>query len=275
MHTKAVAQLELEADLQRAVERQEFELFYQPIVALESGQVTRVEALLRWRHPQRGLVLPSEFIALAEETGLIVPLGAWCLRTACHQALRWRLFDANKIRVSVNLSARQFQDQNLPELTRRVLDETGLPAQALELEITERTAMHDIEHTIRVLNELHCMGIHISIDDFGESYSALGYLKRFPIDTLKIDRSFITDVVTNPDAAAIASALIAMAHQLALRVVAEGVENEFQAAFLRSVDCDEVQGFIVAHPVPATQLPEFTTHVFLREMPLRLTVNVK
>lgn len=274
MHTRALAQLELEADLRRAVEHEEFEIFYQPIVSLETGQLTRLEALLRWQHPARGLVPPSEFISMVEETGLIVPLGAWCLRNASRQAQAWHLDFGTDFRVSINLSARQFQDQNLAELTRIILMESGLSRDMLEVEITERTAMRDLDHTIRTLNELHRMGVHISIDDFGESYSALGYLKRFPIDSLKIDRSFITDVVTNPDAAAIASALMAMAHQLSLTVVAEGVENEYQAAFLRSIQCDEVQGYIVGPPVPASAVPEFLTKAFLRELPVRLPVQI-
>ena len=275
MHVRALAQLELEADLRRAVEKNEFELYYQPIVSLRTGRVARVEALLRWNHPRRGIVSPAEFISLVEETGLIVPLGEWCLKQACRQMKLWHSEYGADFRVAVNLSARQFQDQNLVELAQRVLKETGLPPGLLEVEITERTAMYDLEHTIRALNDLHGMGVLISIDDFGESYSALGYLKRFPIQTLKIDRSFIVDVVTNPDAAAIASGLLAMAHQLSLHVVAEGVENEYQAAFLRSIDCDEVQGYFIARPMPAAQIPQMMQQTFLTELPpLQISVNL-
>jgi EAL domain-containing protein (putative c-di-GMP-specific phosphodiesterase class I) len=271
MHIEAVERLELEADIRRAFEHGEFELFYQPIVSLATGKITRVEALLRWRHPNRGLVSPAVFIPVAEETGLIVPIGEWGLRTACTQLQQWQTAGAH-LRVSVNLSARQFQEQNLPELARRILYETQADAHGLEVEITERTAMGDLKYSVQVLRELNRMGVHISIDDFGESYSALGYLKRFPIDSLKIDRSFVGEVVVNSDAAAITSAIIAMAHQLDLLVVAEGVESELQAAFVRSVGCDEIQGYLVSRAVTANEVTRLLAQTFLRELPFPLPV---
>jgi len=251
MRAQAVELLHLEADLRRAIERQEFVLHYQPIVSLASGRITGVEVLLRWQHPQRGLISPAEFIPIAEETGLIVPLGEWVLRTACTQNKAWQDAGLPPLCVAVNLSARQFQHQNLPELIQKVLQETGMAVQALKLEITESLAMKDIDFSIATLNELSAMGIQILIDDFGTSYSSLGYLKRFPITTLKIDKSFVRDLPGDSDNAAITSAIIVMANSLKLKVIAEGVETEEQLAFLQSQKCDEIQGYFFSEPVPA------------------------
>ncbi|MBI4481670.1 MAG: EAL domain-containing protein [Acidobacteria bacterium] len=251
MHARAVALLQLEADLRRAFERQEFRIHYQPIVSLLSSQITGVEALARWHHPQRGLVCPAEFIPLAEETGLIITLGEWLLRTACAQNKAWQAAGHSQLRVMVNFSARQFQHRNLLDLIQRVLGETGMAAHTLELEITETLAMKDIDFSLTTLNELSAMGIQISIDDFGTGYSSLGSLKRFPITTLKIDQSFIRDITNDADDAALTTAIIAMAHSLALKVIAEGVETEEQLAFLRSQKCDEILGYVISRPVPA------------------------
>ena len=251
MRASAVARLQLEANLQRAAQRREFRLYFQPIVSLEGGAVTGAEALVRWQHPQRGLICPAEFIPLAEETGLIVPIGEWVLRTACAQAQVWHAAGHSDLRVTVNFSARQFEHPNLAALIRTVLKETGLAASALELEITESIAMKDIGFSGAILTELSAHGIHISIDDFGTGSSSLRYLKRFPIDTLKIDQTFVRDLASDVSDAAITAAMVAMAHTLELKVIAEGVETEQQLAFLRSRQCDEMQGYLFSPPVPA------------------------
>lgn len=251
MRASAVARLQLEANLRQAAQRREFRLYFQPIVSLEGGAVTGAEALLRWQHPQRGLISPAEFIPLAEETGLIVPIGEWVLRTACAQAQVWHAAGHSDLRVTVNFSARQFEHPNLAALIRTVLKETGLAASALELEITESIAMKDIGFSGAILTELSAHGVHISIDDFGTGSSSLRYLKRFPIDTLKIDQTFVRDLASDVSDAAITAAMIAMAHSLELKVIAEGVETEQQLAFLRSRQCDEMQGYLFSPPVPA------------------------
>jgi diguanylate cyclase (GGDEF)-like protein len=253
MHTRAVAILQMDSELRRAVERQEFLVHYQPIVSLASGQITGVEALLRWQHPERGLVFPSEFIPLAEETGLIAAMGEWLLRAACAQNKLWHADGSTSLRVLVNLSARQFQDPDLPALVSEVLQETGLTAPALQLEITETVAMKNVERSVATLKALQSMGVQISIDDFGTGYSSLGYLKRFPLHALKIGRSFVRQITTDPDDAAITAAITALAHSLGLKVVAEGVETDEQLAFLRWQQCDEIQGGLFSPPLPAEQ----------------------
>jgi diguanylate cyclase (GGDEF)-like protein/PAS domain S-box-containing protein len=254
LHARAVALLELEADLRRAVAGQEFQVYYQPIIALPSGQIAGVEALLRWHHPRRGLVAPAEFIPLAEETGLIAPLGEWVLRTVCRQNQAWQAAGVHNLRTTVNFSARQFQYPGLLEMIEQALRQAQLPAQALELEITESTAMKDIDFSIAALTQLSRMGVRIAIDDFGTGYSSLAYLKRFPLNTLKIDQSFVRGLASDPDDAAIIAATIAMAHSLKLEVIAEGVETPEQLAFLRAQHCDEVQGHYFGSPVPAETL---------------------
>ncbi|MEW6573467.1 MAG: EAL domain-containing protein [Bacillota bacterium] len=254
MHFHAVSLLQLEADLRRAVERREFMVYYQPVVSLSSGEVAAVEALVRWRHPQRGLVPPLEFIPLAEETGLILPIGEWVLQTACSQTKNWHVAGYPRLRLMVNFSARQFQDRGLLTMIERILRETGLPPTALNIEITESVAMKDTEYTSKMLNELDEMGIEISLDDFGTGYSSLGYLNRFVIDAIKVDHSFVSNIAGDPSYVAIVKAIIVMAHSLGLKVVAEGVETKGQLAVLCSLSCDQMQGFLFSPPVPAEEL---------------------
>ncbi len=251
MNAHLLARVGLESDLRRALEREEFVLHYQPQVNIHTHQIVGVEALVRWQHPDRGLVPPDEFIPLAEETGLIVPLGEWVLRTACAQNRAWQGQGLPSVRVAVNLSARQFHQLNLAEMVAAVLKEMDLEPQWLELEITESTAMRDVDFTIKMLNTFREMGVHVSIDDFGTGYSSLSYLRRFPIDAVKIDRSFVRDVTVDPDDAAIVSAVIGLAHSMNLRAIAEGVETEQQLAFLREQQCHEAQGYLFSRPVPA------------------------
>jgi diguanylate cyclase (GGDEF)-like protein/PAS domain S-box-containing protein len=258
MHTRMVAIQELEAELRRALERQEFQLDYQPIVSLATAQVVGVEALLRWLHPQRGLIPPGEFIPLAEEAGLIIPIGEWVLRTACAQTKLWHAAGHDTLRLSVNVSMRQFQPggrQNLPEIVASILAETGLAAHALELEITESIPLVDNKVNRSILRDLKTLGIGIALDDFGISSSLIA-LKQFPINTLKIDRSFVKEITNSASDATIITAIINMAHQLNLRVVAEGVEIGEQLAWLRAQNCDEIQGYLFSPPVSASKLTE-------------------
>ncbi len=277
MHAMNVALFELEGDLRRAVERQQFQLYYQPIVSLETGRITSVEALLRWHHPRRGLILPGEFIILAEETGLMLPIGEWVLRNACRQAKLWHEAGFTELRMAVNISPRQFQDGDLPALVRGVLEETGLPAEYLQLEITEWAAMQDLDLTVQVLQSLRDMGVMISIDDFGTSYSSLGYLKRFPVSSIKIDQSFVRDMTENGDDAAITKAIIAMGNVLGLNVVAEGVELEQQLALLNTDKCDHVQGDLMGRPVPADAITSLLVegHTLLPDMTIPVTGKKK
>jgi diguanylate cyclase (GGDEF)-like protein/PAS domain S-box-containing protein len=250
MNIHNLERLTLESGLRRALERKELVLHYQPKVDIHSGRISGMEALVRWQHPTRGLILPMQFIPLAEETGLIVPIGEWVLKTACAQNKSWQEQGMPPLCISVNLSARQFAHENLLQDVARVLSETGLDAAFLELEITESMVMHDPEHAVELLNEMKAMGIRISMDDFGTGYSSLSYLKRFPIDSLKIDRSFIKDLPLDGDDAAITRAIIAMAHGLKLKVTAEGVETKEQLGFLNTHKCDEMQGFYFSRPLP-------------------------
>jgi diguanylate cyclase (GGDEF)-like protein/PAS domain S-box-containing protein len=257
MNATAVERLALENSLRKALARDELELVYQPLLDLGTGRVHGVEALLRWRHPERGLLLPSEFIPLAEVTGLILPIGPWVLRTACGRARVWQDLGHPHLTVAVNLSARQFQQPDLVAQVKRALEETGLAPRCLDLEITETNAMSNAEATIHTLRELKTLGVRISIDDFGIGYSSLSYLKRLPIDTLKIDQSFVRDITSDPDDAAIATAVIALAHTLKLRVVAEGVETQEQLAFLAARHCDRMQGYLFSRPLPSQECGEF------------------
>ncbi len=257
MHVRALERLTLEQHLRHALERQELELHYQPQMELRRGRIIGVEALLRWRHPQRGLVSPTEFVPLAEETGLIESIGEWVLRTACEQAQAWRCEGLPPLRMAVNLSPRQFLRPGMADLVGRILQETELEPGYLDLEITESLLMKDVEGNIVTLHALKAMGVRLSIDDFGTGYSSLNYLKRFPIDQLKIDKSFVEDVITNQDGTAITLAVIAMAHSMRLKVIAEGVENEAQLAFLQQNKCDEMQGYYLSHPVPPQTNPCF------------------
>jgi len=252
MYASAVALLQIEGELKRAVERKEWLVYYQPIVSLASGEAVGVEALVRWSHPQRGILAPQEFIQVAEDTGLILPIGEYVLRTACQQVKTWREAGRPDFWVSVNISGRQFQDQNLVENVAQVLAETGLPSNGLRLEITERIAIRDMEYTIKVLNELEALGVQASLDDFGTGYSSLSYLKQFPLKVIKIDRSFVRDIQLNQKNDSLITAIIVMARTLGLEVVAEGVEKEEQLEFLRTQRCDQVQGFLFSRPALAS-----------------------
>jgi diguanylate cyclase (GGDEF)-like protein/PAS domain S-box-containing protein len=257
MNAKSVARLSLERDLRIAIERGEFTLVYQPQAGVVSGRTVGVEALLRWNHPQRGVILPGEFIAIAEETRLILPLGEWVLRTACEQARRWQTAGGPRLRVAVNLSALQFRQRNLACTIQAMLSESGIEPGSLELEITETAAMLDAELTIGVLSELREMGVRIAIDDFGTGHASLSYLKQFPIDTLKIDRSFVSDIEDSRQGTAIITAITGLAHGLGLAVLAEGVESESQLGLLAACGCDEYQGFLLSTPLAPTIIPDF------------------
>ena len=257
MYANAVALLEMEGELRHAVKRQEWLVEYQPIISLASGKAAGVEALIRWLHPSGRVIRPFEFISVAEDTGLIIPMGEFVLRTACLQTKAWRDAGLSRLWVSVNLSGRQFQDHDLVQKIEQTLLETGLPSDGLRLEVTESIAMRDLTYSIKVLKELNKLGVHVSLDDFGNGYSSLSYLKQFPLKVLKIDRSFIQDILLNKNSEAIATAIIFMARSLNLEVVAEGVETEQQLSFLKSKFCDEVQGFLFSKPLPAMELTGF------------------
>lgn len=254
INAKASERLSMENSLRHALERGEFLLHYQPRVDLATGRIFGAEALIRWQHPERGLVSPAEFIPLAEETGLIVPIGEWVLRTACAQNKAWQTAGLSSFRVAVNLSGQQFQEKKLVEMVLRALRESDLSPRFLELELTESIIMKNAEQTIGTLCKFHGMGIEIAIDDFGIGYSSLNYLKRFPISRLKIDQSFVRDITTDPDDSAIVAAIITMAHSLKLKVVAEAVETSDQLEFLRQLQCDEIQGYLFSRPLPPEEM---------------------
>ena len=254
MHDLATSRLALESNLRRAIQNGEFQLHYQPRVSVDSLAITGVEALIRWQHPQLGLVSPSEFIPLAEDTGLIVPIGEWVLREACLQGRRWHEQGFAPIQIAVNISARQFHDRDLTQTVIRIVEETGLSPRYLELELTESSIMQNEEFAARMLNRLKSMGINISIDDFGTGFSSLASLKRLPIDALKIDQSFVREATSDPDDAALVMAIVTLAHNLRLKVVAEGVETEDQLRFLQLLRCDEIQGYFFSKPLPADTL---------------------
>lgn len=250
MNERALKRLALENSLRSALERKEFRVYYQPQVNIDTGQIVGMEALVRWQHPELGLVSPSEFIPLAEDTGLIAPLGEWVLRSACAQTKAWYDDGFISLHIAVNLSPRQFQQPDLLLMIERLLAETGLNPNCLDLEVTESSVMKNAESAISTLRELKAMGIKISIDDFGSGYSSLSYLKHLPIDNLKIDQSFVYDMTTDPKDAAIVMAIIQLAHSLKLKVIAEGVETEEQLRFLRLLRCDEMQGYLFCRPLP-------------------------
>ncbi len=254
INARIVERLTLENGLRLALERAEFFLVYQPQVSIATGEITGLEALLRWQHPQLGLVSPDKFVRITENTGLIVGIGEWVLRTACHQAKKWQEEGLLVVPIAVNVSAVQFRQDGLLSLIRTVLGETGLAPQLLELELTETLLLSNADMMFGVLQELKAMGLKLAIDDFGTGYSSLSYLRQFPVDKLKIDRSFIRDIAINPDAAAITGAIIGMARNLNLKVIAEGVENEAQLSFLRTHQCGEFQGYYYSQPLTVDTL---------------------
>ncbi len=251
LNIAAEARLELEQSLRGAVERGELLLHYQPQISLATRRIVGAEALIRWQHPQKGLIPPGDFIPLAEETGLIVPIGKWVIETACTQAKVWQSMGLPMMRVAVNLSGIQFTDSNIVETVRTALTTSELDPTRFEVELTETIMMRQIQKTIATVAELKRLGIRITMDDFGTGYSSLSYLKHFDFDTLKVDRSFVKDITTDTNSSAIVEAIIAMAHVLDISTLAEGVETPEQSAVLQRLGCDEVQGFLFGKPVPA------------------------
>ncbi len=256
INIRSLERMKLESYLRQTVKRGELSVVYQPQIDIKTERISYAEALVRWNHPQRGFLEPGEFIPLAEETGFITTIDEWVLRTVCRQAAAWKQEGLNAFCMTVNLSARQFQNPDLVAMISSVLEETGMPPDCLDLEVTESTAMHNVERSASLLRELQGMGVHVSIDDFGTGYSSLNYLKKLPIERLKIDKSFIHDIATDPDDRAIISAVTSMAHQMGIKTVAEGVETEEQFAFVKAAGCDEVQGYLVSRPVPAEKFRE-------------------
>jgi diguanylate cyclase len=244
--------VQFESELHNAVALNQFQLYYQPKVDTRTGEVRSAEALIRWVHPRRGIVSPAQFIPVAEECGLIGTIGAWVVREACRQARAWQIDGVPPLRVSVNLSASQFRDSGLVDSIRAALDDAGLEAHFLEVELTESAVMSDPEKSIAILEQLSAMGVLVSVDDFGTGYSSMSYLRRFPIDKLKIDRVFIDEIVNRPEDASIVRAIVSLAHSLRLKVVAEGVETPAQLEFLKIAGCDEYQGYHFSRPLPAT-----------------------
>jgi diguanylate cyclase (GGDEF)-like protein/PAS domain S-box-containing protein len=257
MNRQNAGRLDMQAMLRRALERKEFVVYYQPRVDVQTNHIVGAEALIRWNSPELGFVSPEEFIPIAEETGLIVPIGEWVLRTACAQNAAWQAAGYVPLLMSVNFSARQFREKNLAETIVRVLDETGLEAHYLDLEITESLSMTHANSTLALLQKLHRLGVGFSIDDFGTGYSSLAYLKRFPVQSLKIDKSFVRDLISDADDAAIVSAIVAMAKSLKLKVIAEGVETKGQLDYLSTLYCNEYQGYYFSRPVPAATLVKY------------------
>jgi EAL domain-containing protein (putative c-di-GMP-specific phosphodiesterase class I) len=256
MNRAAADWLEVGAELHHALDRNEFELHYQPKVNLRTGAITGVEALIRWRSPDLGLVPPNKFIPILEETGLILEVGEWVIARACRQARLWQEQGLPPLRIAVNLSPRQFQQRDLAERIRTLIDQPDFKPEYLELEITESMVMQNVERAIATLEELRGTGVHIAIDDFGTGYSSLAVLKRFPVDCLKVDRSFVRDIPDDADDMAITRSVILLAHSMGLSVVAEGVETEAQRSFLVECGCDEMQGFLFSKPLPAAELAE-------------------
>lgn len=249
LNARALERLQLEESLRTALVREEFELYYQPQVDLKTEQISSVEALIRWNHPTLGMVSPGEFIPIAEETGLIIDIGEWVMKTACVQAKSWIDQGLPPCRMSINLSSVQFKRSALTETIKDIIEETGLPPQYLELELTESSVMTDVEQNILRLRQLKQMGIKIAIDDFGTGYSSLSYLKKFPIDTLKIDRSFVADLADNKEDEAIVKAIMALANTMNLGVIAEGVESQKQLAILKQYECELIQGYLFSRPL--------------------------
>ena len=254
MASHAHERLLRQEELREAIARREFVLHYQPQMDLSTGRIFAVESLIRWRHPERGMVPPGDFIPLAEETGLIGPIGDWTLNAACRQNKAWQDAGLPPIVVSVNVSARQFQEKDWVERVARALEKSGLEARYLELELTESLSMQDVQQAVETMHRLEELGVHLAIDDFGTGYSSLSALKRFPVGRLKIDRSFVKDLPDDQDDAAIARAIISLSHTLQLKVIAEGVETREQVDFLREAGCDEIQGYYLSRPIEAKAL---------------------
>ncbi len=258
MQESVVERMELERDMYNALNNGEFRMYYQPQVDLKSGRVVGTEALIRWQR-ENELIPPDKFIPLAEDTGLIVPLGEWVLRTACRQTKQWHDDGFGELSIAINLSAKQFQNDHLVGLIQNILQETGLPPQALWLEITENTVMKDVGKAAEIMRQLRELGVRLSIDDFGTGYSSLNYLKYFPLDEIKIDKSFVRDIPARWDDVAIAKAIFTLAHSLNMRVLAEGIETSVQLEFMRLHDCDEIQGFLFSKPVTSQELSDMLT----------------
>ena len=257
LNDRATARFVLETELRKALEQEALQVYYQPQIDLRSGCVVAMEALIRWKHPQRGFIPPSDFIPIAEETGLIGIIGEWVMQTACAQVKSWQIEEKCQIRIAVNISSRQFYDDSLASVVSEILTTTGLESRYLELELTESMVMKDPKITTSSLSVLKEMGVSIAIDDFGIGYSSLAYLKKYPIDVLKIDRSFIRDIATDPDDAAIVGAIIAMAKSLGMHVIGEGIETHQQLEFLKQNGCDIVQGYLLGKPAPADEAETF------------------
>lgn len=251
---RVVNRLVAESNLRGALRKQELEVFFQPQANLTSGEIDGVEALVRWRHPSRGIIMPDDFIPLAEQTGLILALGDWVLRAACTQSAEWIRSGMRPLRLAVNISARQLDQPGLPDIVEGVLSDTGFSSNLLELEVTETATMRDPVKSIKALHDLRDLGLRISMDDFGTGYSSLAHVKDLPLDSLKIDRSLISGVTKSRSYAAIATAIVAMADIMDLEVVAEGVETPGQLAFVKDIRCDRYQGFLLGHPEPAHKL---------------------
>ena len=260
MNIEAVDNLSMRNGLRRAIERGEFVLHYQPQIDLAGGAIVGAEALVRWRHPEKGLIYPDRFIHIAEESGLIVPIGEWVMREACRQAVEWKNSGLPDMVIGVNLSAVQFKRGDVEYAVLDALEKSGLAPEFLELELTESILIQNAESVLATVKRLKLLGIKLSIDDFGTGYSSLSYLKRFDVDKLKIDRSFIRDLATDPDDAAIVRAIIQMARSLNLRTIAEGVENEEMLAHLRFFHCDEAQGYHFARPMAAADFAAYVMH---------------
>ncbi len=267
MNTATQGSFQLESDLHRALELGQFELYYQPRVNTATGAVRGAEALIRWIHPDRGMIAPDEFIPVAEECGLIGPIGEWVLREACRQARAWQDGEVGRLRISVNLSPLQFRQSSIIQVVRDALSQSGLAADCLELELTESAVMSDPEESIAVLEQLSATGVLVSVDDFGTGYSSMSYLSRFPIDILKIDRIFISEIASRSEDASIVRAIVSLAHSLKLKVVAEGVETQAQLEFLKSLGCDEYQGYAFSRPVPAAAFAEVVAEARARSAP--------
>lgn len=259
---------QLENSMRKALEREDFELYYQPQVDLLTNEIIGVEALIRWHHQDLGMILPTDFIPIAEETGLIIPMEEWVLKTACSQIEKWQKKYNRPLRLAVNISPHHFQHRNLLKTVIKTIHNTGFDGGLLELEITETAAMQNVEFTIKVIDDLRRMGIEICIDDFGTGYSSLGYLKKFTIQKLKIDRSFVKNLIENTNDAAITDAVIALAHSLNLLVVAEGVETEEQLKYLRNKKCDFIQGYYFKPPIPAKEMEELLASKLKTQLPL-------